>query len=198
MPIEVSETGSGNTIDIDPGNHALSGKVFVSGDGNRLRIERQHSAGHFHIEIAGGASVVIRAGCALGNLFIHADRRAQVEIGRETAFNGQVRLLLHETANLRIGSSCLFAGEVDVTVSDMHSVVDTRTGRRTNPAEDIVIGDRVWIGQRAMILKGARIGAGSVIGASSVVTREIPEDCVAAGNPCRVVRTDRTWSFDLP
>lgn len=197
MPIEVRETGRGNTIEIDAANAAQSGKVTVAGSGNHLRIERLHSAGHFHIEISGGARVVIGADCALGNLFIHADRQARLEIGPDSAFNGQTRLMLHETASLRIGRACLFAGEVEVTVSDMHSLIDTRTGERTNPAKDIVIGDRVWIGQRAMILKGAKIGAGAAIGAGSVVTGEIPGNCVAAGVPCRVLHTDRTWRFDL-
>lgn len=52
----------------------------------------------------------------------------------------------------------------------------------------IVVGDNVWIGGGSIVLAGVRIGSGSVIGAGSVVTRPIPADCVAVGNPCRVVR----------
>lgn len=52
----------------------------------------------------------------------------------------------------------------------------------------ITIEDDVWIGANAIVLKGVTIGARSVIGAGSVVTRSIPADCIAAGNPCRVVR----------
>ena len=50
------------------------------------------------------------------------------------------------------------------------------------------IGSDVWIGGGAIILPGVTIGDGAVIGAGSVVTRDIPEDVFAAGNPCRVVR----------
>lgn len=50
------------------------------------------------------------------------------------------------------------------------------------------IGNRVWIGGGAIILPGVEIGAGTTIGAGSVVTRSIPANCFAVGNPCRVVR----------
>jgi maltose O-acetyltransferase len=52
----------------------------------------------------------------------------------------------------------------------------------------IEIGADVWVGGGALILAGVRIGRGAVIGAGSVVTRDVPDDVFAAGNPCRVVR----------
>lgn len=52
----------------------------------------------------------------------------------------------------------------------------------------ITVGDNVWIGGHVTVCPGVRIGSGSVIGAGSVVTRDIPENCVAVGNPCRVIR----------
>ena len=52
----------------------------------------------------------------------------------------------------------------------------------------IFIEDDVWIGAHSIILKGVTIGARSIIGAGSVVTKSIPADCVAAGNPCKVIR----------
>ena len=52
----------------------------------------------------------------------------------------------------------------------------------------IIIEDDVLIGTRCIILKGVTIGARSVIGSGSVVTKSIPSDSIAAGNPCRVIR----------
>ena len=52
----------------------------------------------------------------------------------------------------------------------------------------ITVGDNVWIGGMVTVIPGVTIGSGSVIGAGSVVTRDIPENVVAAGNPCRVLR----------
>ncbi len=56
---------------------------------------------------------------------------------------------------------------------------------RTAP---VIIGNNVWIGGGAVILPGVTIGDNVVIGAGSVVTRDIPSDSVAVGNPCRVIR----------
>ena len=64
---------------------------------------------------------------------------------------------------------------------------------------DVHIGKNVWIGAGSVILPGVTIGDNSVIGAGSIVTRDIPANVVALGNPCRVVREisdrDRTYYF---
>jgi maltose O-acetyltransferase len=52
----------------------------------------------------------------------------------------------------------------------------------------ITIGDDVWIGGSSVICPGVTIGSRSIIGAGSVVTKDIPEDVIAAGNPCKVIR----------
>jgi acetyltransferase-like isoleucine patch superfamily enzyme len=56
-------------------------------------------------------------------------------------------------------------------------------------AGKIKIGDDAFIGARAFVLPGVTIGERSVIGACSVVTKEVPENVIAAGNPCRVIRS---------
>ena len=52
----------------------------------------------------------------------------------------------------------------------------------------IVINDNVWIGERTTILKGVVIGKGAVVGCNSVVTHDVPERCVVAGNPAKIVK----------
>ncbi len=52
----------------------------------------------------------------------------------------------------------------------------------------VTIEDGCWIGGGVIILPGVTIGEGTVIGAGSIVTKDIPENCVAVGNPCRVIR----------
>ena len=56
-------------------------------------------------------------------------------------------------------------------------------------ARPITVGDSVWFGGNVTVLPGVTIGSGSVIGAGSVVSRDIPPNVIAVGNPCRVVRT---------
>ena len=53
----------------------------------------------------------------------------------------------------------------------------------------ITVEDNVWIGGGSIILAGVTIGKGSVIGAGSVVTKSIPENCLAVGNPCRIIKS---------
>ena len=55
-------------------------------------------------------------------------------------------------------------------------------------SKTITIEDDVWIGAKCIILKGVTIGARSIVGAGSVVTKDIPSDCIAAGNPCKVIK----------
>ena len=55
-------------------------------------------------------------------------------------------------------------------------------------ARPVEIGSDVWVGGGAIICPGVRIGSRSVIGAGSVVTKDLPEDVFAAGNPCKLIR----------
>lgn len=59
---------------------------------------------------------------------------------------------------------------------------------REIPSKPIIIGDDCWLGARCIILKGVNIGARSIIAAGSVVTKDVPEDCIAAGNPAKVLK----------
>lgn len=59
---------------------------------------------------------------------------------------------------------------------------------KTEYGEEIVIGNNVWIGGGAIICPGVKIGSNTTIGAGSVVTKDIPENVLAAGNPCEVIK----------
>ena len=96
---------------------------------------------------------------------------------------------LHDTyfvdyANVYIGKSSAFSFQNIVITSshDLHNM-------KTVLASEIVIGENVWITSRAVILRGVRIGRNSVIGAGSVVSRDIPPNVFAAGNPAKPIKT---------
>jgi maltose O-acetyltransferase len=100
-------------------------------------------------------------------------------------------------ADIRIGSGSVIAPRVQFLTAG-HPVDPEERAIRDGSGKivgghtinkPITIGENVWIGAGAIILGGVTIGDGSTIGAGSVVTRDIPAGVVAAGNPCRVIRT---------
>lgn len=94
---------------------------------------------------------------------------------------------------IKIGSRTKIGGDCILIDSDAHSLnfIERRNGEldRTNAIKkEIIIGEDVLIGTRCIILKGVTIGDRSIIGAGSVVTQDIPSDCIAAGNPAKVIK----------
>ncbi len=82
-----------------------------------------------------------------------------------------------------VGDDVAFANDVYVLDSDSHGI----EGRPHKQAA-VRIGDGCWIGTRAIILPGVTLGRRVLVAAGSVVTRDVPDDCLVAGNPARVVR----------
>jgi maltose O-acetyltransferase len=93
-----------------------------------------------------------------------------------------------DVAAVRIGSRVLMGPAVQIYAAT-HPMDSATRKVGLELGAPIEIGDDVWIGGAAVICPGVRIGARSVIGAGSVVTRDIPEGTLAAGNPCRIIRT---------
>lgn len=88
--------------------------------------------------------------------------------------------------HISIGDNVMIAAECVLSDSDWHGLYNRiRPFRCTAP---IQLADNVWLGHRVTILKGVHIGENTVIGAGSVVTRDLPANCVAAGNPAKIVK----------
>ena len=188
----IDDRGRGNQVEVaDDAQGEL--EIAVHGNGNRIVIGRGCRFPKFRIEIRGDDCVLeIGPRCVLKGYFIFRTNLARVTIGAATTTMSQ-RLTMHEPGEIRVGEDCMFADEVSMDCSDMHSIIDVASGNRINPPADIVIGDHVWVGYGVYLMKGVRVGSHSVIGARSVVTNNVPAHCVAAGNPARVVRTGVTW-----
>ena len=89
---------------------------------------------------------------------------------------------------LKIGDYCKITKGVTILTHDYsRSVLRRVYGEIIGEAGQTVIGDNVFIGMNSIILMGSRIGNNVIIGAGSVVSGVIPDNCVAAGNPCRVL-----------
>jgi len=86
-----------------------------------------------------------------------------------------------------IGNDVMFGPNVTIAVTS-HPVHPEKRKEGGMFALPVVIEDGAWIGSGAIILPGVTIGEGSVIGAGSVVTKDVPANVIAVGNPCRVLR----------
>jgi maltose O-acetyltransferase len=113
------------------------------------------------------------------------DYGSNIELGERVFFNYNCVVL--DVCRVRIGDFTLFGPGAQI-LTPLHPL-DPELRRREEFGKPVEIGSDVWVGGGALILPGVRIGSRSVIGAGSVVTRDVPEEVLAAGNPCRVIRS---------
>jgi maltose O-acetyltransferase len=112
------------------------------------------------------------------------DYGRNITLGKKAYFNFDCVIL--DVAEVTIGDYCLFAPGVHIYTAT--HPLDYKQRRVEESGKPIRIGNDVWVGGRAVILPGVTIGDRAVIGAGSIVSRDIPSDVVAAGNPCRVIK----------
>lgn len=149
------------------------GKIAIGDNVSLISSARRATASSLAFPVrlrvfGSGASIDIGAGSQLSGTSITA-RSCRISIGKQ----------------VMIGPNCI------MTDSDFHSHWPCEQ-RQTSPGYEldapVEIDDHVWIGMNVIILKGVHIGKGAIIGAGSVVTKNISANCVACGNPCRVIK----------
>ncbi|WP_372430620.1 sugar O-acetyltransferase [Microbacterium hibisci] len=116
---------------------------------------------------------------------LFVDYGENIIIGPGTFVNFNLTAL--DVAEIRIGSDCQIGPNVQL-LTPTHPVEPGPRRDKLEAARPITIGDNVWLGGGAIVCPGVRIGDNSVIGAGAVVTRDIPANVVAVGNPARVIR----------
>ena len=115
----------------------------------------------------------------------YCDYGKQIRVGKRFFANFNFTVL--DEALVTIGDDCFIGPNVSIYTA-CHSTDPVERNRRNEWAEPVSIGDSVWIGGNVTILPGVSIGNNTTIGAGSVVTKDIPANVVAVGNPCRVIR----------
>lgn len=106
---------------------------------------------------------------------------ATLEIGEKCGFSG-VSIGCFES--IKIGNNVRCGANSVITDADWH-LDDSRAGS----PKPVIVHDNVWLGYGVVVLKGVEIGEDSIIGAGSIVTSSIPPGVIAAGNPCKVIRS---------
>ena len=175
-----------NKTRIEKGNEIIFGKsnrirrctISIKGTGNKLILGDFANLKAVNIEIFGFNSTI--------------------KIGKNTVIGHDCYLSAKErNTELVIGDACMLSRNVKIMTSDGHDILDVHTLRRINPAKSIYIGNTVWIADGAVILKGCQIGDNTVIGLNSLVTKNIPPNTIAAGNPAKVVKEQSQWQKTL-
>jgi acetyltransferase-like isoleucine patch superfamily enzyme len=113
---------------------------------------------------------------------------AKINIGNYVGISGAT---IYARKKITIGDHTLIGGNTKIIDNDFHPidpVIRRETPHDHIGVREINIGENVFIGCNCLILKGTTIGDNTVIGAGSVVSGEIPANCIAAGNPARVIR----------
>ena len=142
----------------------------------------------------------IFAACGEGNyieLPFHANwGGAHVHFGSGIYANSNLTLV--DDGHIYVGDKVMFGPNVTVATAN-HPIDAELRARGLQYNKDVTIGENAWIGAGVVIVPGVRIGKNAVIGAGSVVTKDIPDNVVAVGNPCRVLREvseqDRTYFY---
>lgn len=106
---------------------------------------------------------------------------SKVLIGNKCGFSG---VTIRAAYSIVIGNNVRVGANSVIYDSDGH-----QDDKRTSGVKPIVIEDNVWIGYGVFVTKGVTIGKNSIIGAYSIVTKDIPANVIAAGNPCRVIKS---------
>ena len=116
----------------------------------------------------------------------YCDYGSHIHVGKNFFANYNCTII--DVAKVIIGDYCQMAPNVAIYTAGHPVYPDTRNSGYEY-GKEVRIGNNVWIGGNTVICPGVTIGNNSVIGAGSVVTRDIPDWVVAAGNPCRVIRS---------
>lgn len=114
------------------------------------------------------------------------DYGKQISVGKRFFANFNFTVL--DEARVTIGDDCFIGPNVSIYTA-CHSTDPVERNTRQEWAKPVTIGNNVWIGGSVTILPGVTIGDNVTIGAGSVVTKNIPSNCVAAGNPCKVIKS---------
>lgn len=175
---------------------ALAGLEFIRGDA-QLRVQRDRAESlcfrynHTPPEDAQDRERLFRelipdAGAGSGaKPPFYCDYGTRIRLGRNFFANYNCKMIdggmITFGDNVLVGPDCTFA-------TATHAVDPEARLRGVMRYQDITVGNNVWIGAGVIVCPGVTVGDNSVIGAGSVVNRDIPANCVAVGNPCKVIR----------
>lgn len=151
----------------------VDSNIYIKGNNNTLHIKKNVRIKKVNFQIKGdNCQIIIGNNCILG-YYCHL-----VADGHNTI--------------LTIDDDSMLSRNAKVMTSDGHFIYDVN-GNCINQNQSIYIGKKVWLADNVTILKGISIGDNSIVGINSTLTKSIPNNVIAAGNPARIIKENITW-----
>ena len=167
--------GNNNEITIDEFSQINNVTFFIRGDNNNIKINK-------NVKFNWGGSIWVE------------DFNCEANIGENSTFENTHLAVTEPKSRIDIGKDCMFASDIDVRTGDSHSILDSRTNKRVNYAQNILIGNHVWIASHVSILKGVTIADNSVVATRSLVTKAfLRANVLIGGVPARIIKENIDW-----
>lgn len=174
----------------------LAGELYIADDPESERMAQRAvelADAYARETVCNPASARVHLAALLGSLGENAvirppffvDYGENIYVGARTFINFNLTAL--DVAPIRIGEDCQIGPNVQL-LTPTHPLEPGPRRDKLEGSKPITIGDNVWLGGGVIVCPGVSIGENSVIGAGSVVTKDIPANALAVGNPARVVR----------
>ena len=170
--------------------------------GNDVIYQNYRIVGTPYIDVSGGGKIVFGNNLQMNNGMmanqigyntpcVFRAEGGSIIIGDNVGMSQTT--LIAKGADITIGNNVKLGGGVKIYTTDFHCLDymkrrDPKIDMTERKYSGVSIGDDCFIGAGTFILKGVTIGARSIVGAGSVVTKDIPADCIAAGNLCKIIK----------
>ncbi len=145
----------------------------------------------WHVELFGGPIDIGKFATVIAT----SDKKVRLSVWPESAGQGKIQLgdynlicpgvRISSACGIRIEDNCMLANGAYITDADWHGIYNRVS---FGQAASVHLKKNVWVGDSAIVCKGVTIGENSIIGAGAIVVDSIPDNCIAAGNPAKVVK----------
>ena len=162
-----------NTLEILPTSKVVGCDISIRGINNKVHIGKNTIIRNSTIEIDGvDCEIFIGGDCTIGHncYFVAKENNIKIEIG----------------------NNCMLSRNIKIMASDGHTIFN-QDHHRINDSKNIIISDNTWLADNVTILKGIIIGSNSIVGINSTLTKSIPSNAIATGNPAKIVTNDIYW-----
>lgn len=196
-PLQVDILGIASSVRLGSRLNVRHSRVLIRGSGCEVVVDDRSSLINCRFSLVGDCCrIAVGSGCLLQDVtIICEDTGSSIELHQDVQIFSGASLASTEGACIRIGPGSMIAPGCSLRSGDSHAIY--HASHRVNPARDVKIGAHCWLAERVIVLKGASVADGSVVGAGSVVTKAFKQiNCILAGVPARVLKSDIRWTPD--